>query len=205
MEKNQVHRGPTPRRRSQAERREDAQRRLREAAIASLAERGYAGASTTEIARRAGLSQGGLFGHYASKAQLFAAVASTVYADMREEYRRALRAAHRGGDSTAASIRILWDLYRRPEMKASLELAMAARTDSRLRRALEPVFLRATQENRALAAELSPGSRFSQPAVLAAVIWAIQGAAMDAFVAPQVDDVDEFLNTLTQFARFTAT
>jgi AcrR family transcriptional regulator len=202
---NQAHRDLTSRRRTQAERREDAQRRLRDAAIASLAESGYAGASTSEIAKRAGLSQGGLFGHYPSKAELFAAAAGAVYADMREEYRRAIRRADRGGDSTAASIRILWDLYHRPEMKASLELAMAARTDPRLRRALEPVFLRATQENQTLAAELSPGSHFSRPSVLAAVIWAIQGAAMDAFVTPQVEDVDEFLNTLTEFAQSTVT
>lgn len=205
MEKNQTHRDPKPRRRTQTERREDAQRRLREAAIASLAESGYAGASTTEIARRAGLSQGGLFGHYASKAELFAAAAATIYTEMRDEYRRALQTADRGGDSTAASIRILWDLYRRPAMKASLELAMAARTDLRLRRALEPVFQLATEENQALATELSPGSGFSRPQILTTVIWAIQGAAMDAFVTPEIADVEGLLTTLTEFAQSTET
>ncbi|MCP5060548.1 MAG: TetR/AcrR family transcriptional regulator [bacterium] len=201
MQQNQARRESKPQRRTQAERREDAQRRLCEAAIASLAERGYAGASTTEIAKRAGLSQGGLFGHYASKAELFAAAATAVYADMRDDYRRALRAAGQGDENTAASIRILWDLYQRPEMKASLELAMAARTDSRLRDALEPVFHRATEENQALAAELSPRSCLSRPSVLATVIWAIQGATMDALVTPDVEATDEFLSTLTAFAQ----
>lgn len=200
MKRTQAHRAP-PQRRTQAERREDARRRLQEAAIATLAERGYAGATTTEIAKRAGLSQGGLFGHYASKAELFAAAAAAVYADMREKYRRAVLAAHRGDHDTAVSIRVLWELYRRPEMTASLELAMAARTDARLRRALEPVFRQATQENEALAAELSPRSRFSQPAVLSTIIWAIQGAAMDALVTPDLYDVDEFLTTLVQLAE----
>ncbi len=121
MEKSQTHRDPKPQRRTQVVRRDGSQRRLREAAIASLAECGCAGASTTEIARRAGLRQGGLFGHYASKA------------------------------------------------------------------------------------ELSPGSGFSRPSVPTTVIWAIQGAAMEAVVTPETDDVEEFLTTLTEFAQSTRT
>lgn len=82
---------------------------------------------------------------------------------------------------------------------------MAARTDLRLRRALEPVFQLATEENQALATELSPGSGFSRPQILTTVIWAIQGAAMDAFVTPEIADVEGLLTTLTEFAQSTET
>jgi AcrR family transcriptional regulator len=201
MKRNQGSGGSDPRRRTQSERRETARQRLCQAAIESLAELGYAGASTSDIAKRAGLSQGGLFAHYPSKSALFAAAADAMYADMRAEYRRSLRAADPTQDGAAAGIRILWDLYRRPEMKASLELSMAARTDAGLRRALQPVFARATAENQALAAELLPGTRLARPGVLNAVIWAIQGAAMDTFVTLDVAEVGEFLDILRELVQ----
>jgi AcrR family transcriptional regulator len=187
-------------RRTQAERSAATRRKLERAAIVSLAQRGYAGASTTEIARRAGLSQGALFRHYASKADLLAAAADRVYAEMRAAYRRAFSAQQAEG-GTRSAIRILWDLFRRPEMRASYELAIAARTDPSLRRALEPVFVRHTAQNQAAAAELSPGTRFASPAVLTTVIWAIQGAAMDSSVTLDRDEEEQFLETLTGFAQ----
>ena len=48
--------------------------RLLQATAAALEELGYAGASTTEVARRAGVSQGALYKHFPSKVQLLAAL-----------------------------------------------------------------------------------------------------------------------------------
>lgn len=47
---------------------------LLDAAAAVLTERGYAGATTKEIARRAGVSEGTIYRHYADKRELFGAV-----------------------------------------------------------------------------------------------------------------------------------
>lgn len=49
-------------------------RQLLDAAAAVFTERGYPGATTKEIARRAGVSEGTIYRHYADKRELFGAV-----------------------------------------------------------------------------------------------------------------------------------
>lgn len=59
-------------------RRGDATRQqLLDAAAAVFTERGYSGATTKEIARRAGVSEGTIYRHYADKRELFVAVFAT--------------------------------------------------------------------------------------------------------------------------------
>src|SRR4051794_696858 len=66
-------------RRSQAERRADSRQRLLDAALACLAEAGYARTTFAAVLARAGLSNGAMWRHFPSKAQLFlAAVAETA-------------------------------------------------------------------------------------------------------------------------------
>lgn len=66
--------GPTARRRrrTQAERREETQRKILEVAVAVLRSKGYAGLSTVEVAERAGVSRGALTHHYPSRELLAA-------------------------------------------------------------------------------------------------------------------------------------
>jgi AcrR family transcriptional regulator len=61
-------------RRTQAERRAQTRGRLVEAAGAAFAEAGYAAAAVDEIACRAGVTIGALYGHFASKKELFLTV-----------------------------------------------------------------------------------------------------------------------------------
>lgn len=56
------------------ERSETTRKHILEAAIACFAEQGYAGTSTATIAKRAGVSQGIIFHHFATKDGLFSAV-----------------------------------------------------------------------------------------------------------------------------------
>ena len=60
-------------RRTQRDRRESSRARLLDATLECLAEAGYAGTSFPAILRRAGLSNGGLWRHFRSKAELLAA------------------------------------------------------------------------------------------------------------------------------------
>ena len=69
-------------RRTQAERRETTRQALLEATIASLVEAGYARTTTTEVVRRAGVSQGALFNHFPTKSALVAAAAEQLFADL---------------------------------------------------------------------------------------------------------------------------
>jgi AcrR family transcriptional regulator len=61
---------------------EATRRRLVTAARTLFAERGYAGVSTEEIVRAAGVTRGALYHQFRDKADLFAAVAETVQANI---------------------------------------------------------------------------------------------------------------------------
>ena len=58
--------------------------RILDAAEAVFAERGFEAASLREIARRAGLQQPGLYNHFASKRELYAAVLDRALTPMAE-------------------------------------------------------------------------------------------------------------------------
>src|SRR4051812_22983973 len=124
-----------PSRRTQAERRATSRAKLVEAALVCLAERGYSGASLPEIVRQAGMSNGALWRHFPSKAELLAA--ASLEAEQRLLLAAPTLATEVGG---AARIDAVIDQVARwaeqPAMFAILELLVASRTDEELRRAL---------------------------------------------------------------------
>ena len=65
--------GPATVRRTQAERTAETTAKLLDATADCLVERGYAGTSTVEVCRRAGVSRGALVHHFPSKDDLVAA------------------------------------------------------------------------------------------------------------------------------------
>lgn len=69
---------PMQKRRTQAERSNDSRRRLIEAAITLLAERGYAGTSLAAIGETAGVSRGLVTHHFGSKDQCIAEVVTSI-------------------------------------------------------------------------------------------------------------------------------
>ena len=84
---------PTPRR-TQAERSEATRRRILDAAVGLLGERGYAGLRTGDVAAAAGTSKGALTHHFPSKDELTVAVVAHVFARAGDlARRRAHRAA----------------------------------------------------------------------------------------------------------------
>lgn len=122
-------------RRTQAERRASSRARLIDATLACLAELGYAGASLPEIVRRAGLSNGGLWRHFRSKADLLAA--ASIEAERRllaaAPQRPVLRAPDEAIDGVIEQI-LEWS--QQPEMVAIIELLLASRADPLLHEAL---------------------------------------------------------------------
>ncbi|MDQ1697454.1 MAG: hypothetical protein QOJ03_2807 [Frankiaceae bacterium] len=125
-----------PERRTQAERRATSRAKLVDATLACLAERGYAGASLPEIVRRAGLSNGGLWRHFPSKADLLAAASmeaeERLLASSRTDELEARSPAARV-DAVVAQM-LTW--AEQPAMVAILELLLASRSDAELRAAL---------------------------------------------------------------------
>lgn len=81
--------------------------RILRAADALLAERGYDGVSTRDVARRAGVNKALIFYHFGSKDELFEAVLDLYY----EEHARVLATAFEGEGTTAERIHRMVDAY----------------------------------------------------------------------------------------------
>lgn len=174
---------------TQAERRASTQAKILDATIEALVAVGYAGASTPEICRRAGVSQGALFRYWPTKGDLLADAAAHLLGRVTTAYEQAFSGRNVG---IREALEALWATYRQPDLLAAMELYVAARTDPDLAAALariEPAH-RANLQRIALsvvdpALVALPGFASFVELALAAV----QGASVGAAVADTSHDV----------------
>jgi AcrR family transcriptional regulator len=158
--------------------------RLEEAAIEALVDLGVRGATTTEICKRAGLSQGALFQHYPSKDALLVAAVKRLYRRFAEEFHARLSEVP-DSQRVRGAITLLWRAFANPEAVATLELYAASRTDEVLRAELSPMLEAHYAELVRAASQVLPPSVFSNPdypSILAVIMAAMQGAATGAVV-----------------------
>lgn len=170
-----------------SERREATRRRLLGAALSAVAEHGHTGATTAEIARRAGLSQGMIFKVAPTKAALLAESVRDLFAQLVGEYRSAFAAIDARSDRVAAAVELLAAAYRRPELTAAFELYLTARTDPELASGLREVAQRHRAEVCALAVRLFPEAGRSRARIAAIVDLAmdtLQGEALSSLANP---------------------
>ncbi|MFW6695781.1 TetR/AcrR family transcriptional regulator [Streptomyces sp. MAR4 CNX-425] len=80
-------------------------------AVSAFAERGYFGTTTTDVARRAGISQAYVYRLFPDKEMLFAAVVEYCFARVRESLGDGVAAA--GGSSPEAVLDAMGDAYAR--------------------------------------------------------------------------------------------
>lgn len=124
--------------RTQEERSAAMQRRLLDATLSALHEKGYSGTTTLEVQQRASVSRGALLHHYGSRSQLVLAAVDHLAQERMAEVVRVAQ-AHPPDDKRAAwAVKVLWRTFEGPLFAASLELWLAARTDTELRAALVP-------------------------------------------------------------------
>jgi AcrR family transcriptional regulator len=110
------------RKRTQAERRAEAERRVLEAAAQIVAERGIDGVTLAEAGERAGYSRG-LPGHYfGSKDEMLAAMAESII----EEFGEARRTRQRGKTGLASLMAAIDAYFERPAMGAAKVRAFTA-------------------------------------------------------------------------------
>jgi AcrR family transcriptional regulator len=121
-----------PIRRSNAERSAATQIRLLDATIECLIERGWAGTSTTEIVRRAGVSRGAQVHHYPTKEDLVIAAVEHLVERRIREFQSTFADLPSGQQTPAAAMRVLYEHCFRATFEPWLELAVAARTDPAL-------------------------------------------------------------------------
>jgi AcrR family transcriptional regulator len=99
-----------------------------DAAIVTIGELGYHGASMREICKRAGLSQGTVTRHFPTRIDLIVAAAHEVARRQTELFTAGLAGVHGAASVAEVAIRLLRDGTRAPLNAVWLELAVAART-----------------------------------------------------------------------------
>lgn len=126
-------------RRTQEQRSADTQRRLMEATIEALHERGYARVTTAEIAERAGVSRGALMHHYATKEELVTVSVEKLLKDSTAEIRSWLDQARSGAMTLDHFLDNLWRMYSGRLLFVTIEHITEARHNQALRESLVPV------------------------------------------------------------------
>jgi AcrR family transcriptional regulator len=134
-----VETGSTRPRRTQAERSATTRALLLDATIDSLVEVGYANTTTTGIAERAGVSRGAQMHHYPAKADLVAHAVEYLAEKRMALLRGQIERLRGSRDRVKRALDLLWGSHNGPLFRATLELWIAARTDTDLREKLAPV------------------------------------------------------------------
>lgn len=178
-------------RRTQTQRREATIAAVVDAAVESLGEVGYARTTTNEIARRAAVSQGGLFRHFESRLDVILAAADAVRARQFDEFRAGLGAMTTF--DVAEVVRLLRRATRAPINAAWYELLVAARTDAELRHRLEPLAQRYHQEIIELGRALPIAAAMPQvelDTIVLGIVHMLDGEALTATVHPHPEQED---------------
>ncbi|NMH99039.1 TetR/AcrR family transcriptional regulator [Pseudonocardia acidicola] len=139
-----------------------------EATVASLAEHGWSGTTTTAVAHRAGVSRGAQLHHYPTRAALVVAAVQHLGAARIAEIREQAAALPTGAGRTVAVLDMLARLYTGPLFHAALELWVAARTDPELHAEVMPLEAAIGRESHRLTVELL-GADETRPGVREAV------------------------------------
>ena len=179
---------PAPRRarRTQQMRRDGTIRKLLDAATEALIELGHAVASVQQICARAGVSHGGLFRHFPTREALLVAAAADVGQRLLAQYRQQFEALRAREEPLALALRLVRRSCRSRLNQAWYELAMAARTNPRLRQALAPLARRYYADITALARQLLPdladalGADF--PVLVDTILAVFDGESLHRFV-----------------------
>ena len=125
--------------RTQQERREDTIARLLDAGIDTIIDVGYARASAKVITQRAQVSDGALFRHFPTMGDFMAATAREAGRRLIELGVRMAAEIPAGKPSLEEALTILREVTADPTNTVIQELAVAARTDEKLRETLQDV------------------------------------------------------------------
>lgn len=123
--------------RTQQQRREETIARLLDASIDTIIEFGYARTSAALIAKRAQVSEGALFRHFPTMRDLMAATLREAGRRQLEVYASRIAQIPADTQGPEAVLPILRDITCNPTNGVIYELAVAARTDEKLRAAMK--------------------------------------------------------------------
>ncbi|WP_240503038.1 TetR/AcrR family transcriptional regulator [Streptomyces prasinopilosus] len=127
--------------------------RLLEAAVACLAEHGWAGSTVLVVAERAGVSRGAAQHHFPTREDLFTAAVEYVAEERSTALRDLFPDGTTAGDRRAV-VAALVDLYTGPLFRAALHLWVAASNEEQLRPRVTELESRIGRESHRVAVEL---------------------------------------------------
>ncbi|KHO26132.1 transcriptional regulator [Mycolicibacterium setense] len=126
-------------RRTQAQRSAEMRTRLLDATVECLVTYGYAGTTTQRVAEVAGVTRGAQVHHFRSKEDLVVAAIEHLAEQRVQAAVRDLGRVANNPDSVSMMLDYLWESHQGPIFVATLELWVAARTDSVLAEQVERV------------------------------------------------------------------
>ncbi len=161
-------------RRTQKERKAAAVEKLINATIATIIEVGYHGTSLSVICKAAGISQGGLFRHFATRKALIIAAA----AEVNERLVNRFLLGFQNRDTSADVMEVVVDLLRDDMLSAEQsvwqELSVAARTDPELCTALAEHEHNMNEGIRDVSKAMAPQFNLDSDEVFTAILLAIR-------------------------------
>lgn len=160
--------------------------------MAQLVDAGLAAFTTPEVCRRAGLSQGALFKHFPTKAELLAAVAEHLFDQLRARFEQSFEALPAERRDLRGGLDLLWEQMLDPRLSAAFELYTAARTDRELQARLEPV-VRAHAARILTIAEslIDLGDPVRVQMVAGLAISAMQGLVLNQLALPAPEQITQ--------------
>ncbi|MEU0392099.1 TetR/AcrR family transcriptional regulator [Streptomyces sp. NPDC006208] len=167
--------------------------RLLEAAVACLAEVGWAGSTVSVVAERAGVSRGAAQHHFPTREDLFTAAVEYVS----EERSQALRTLPTQ-DRTAV-VAALVDLYIGPLFRAALQLWVAASNEEQLRARVTELEAKVGRETHRIAVRLLNADE-SRPGVRETVQGLLDMARGLGLANLLTDDAARRQRVVTQWA-----
>lgn len=177
----------TKKRKTQAERTASTRKRLLDATIAVLNERGYASTSTTLIAEQAGVSRGAQLHHFHTKADLVLAAIDHIFDRHLQQFRRAMQGVTGNEDRIARAIDLLWEAMSEEETRNTwIELVVGTRTDPMLREKVWDTTQRLGETMlQIFTQEVAPGTPLPDVAVF------ITTALMDGLLVQRIAGLEE--------------
>ncbi|WP_330251780.1 TetR/AcrR family transcriptional regulator [Nocardia sp. NBC_00565] len=131
--------GPERIRETQAQRRLRMRKRLLDAAVESLVEVGYAGTTTLEVQKRAGVPRGTLQHYFPTKAELLAGAVEHLAERRFAQLTREFEAIAADADRLETAVDLTVRMFTGPTFWAALEMWVGARTDPELLAAFLPL------------------------------------------------------------------
>jgi AcrR family transcriptional regulator len=175
--------------------------RLLDATVDCLARLGYAGTTTTEIAKRARVSRGAQLHHYPRKEDLVIASVEHVFRLRLQEFGKAFANVPPDIDRRPIAVDLLWSMFQGPVFHAWLELVVASRTDKPLREALSEMNERFQGDIRVYFKEIfGPSPLTTDFELIPAFIFALMnGMAMRLIVGSDPEN-ERILHLLKRYA-----